>query len=122
MDWFEKLPVNCPSAKAVSRESFYFRLGSIPPDESDFWSHRKRFPYKEFKVDECIAFSLSLFDSLEAVERLKRAIPALRKKTIVKLDLRPADGLIQQTGNDSHHFSWWRSKEFNTEKIKIIKS
>lgn len=120
MNWYEQLPPNCPPEEASLPEATYFRLGSIPPDDSDFWSHRQRFPHKKFHVSECVARSLSIFDDQEAAERLKRLLPAMRLKPIFQLDLTEKDGLVQQTGNDSHHFSWWRSTEFDLEIIKIL--
>ena len=60
------------------------------------------------------------FDSQDAAERLKRLLPAMRLKPIFQVDLDGKDGLIQQTGNDSHHFSWWRSIEFDLETIKNL--
>jgi hypothetical protein len=120
MKSYEKLPPNCPPETAFAPQTSYFRLGSIPPDDSDFWSHRRRFPNKVFHVSECIALSLSIFDSQEAAEKLKRLVPAMRSKPIFQVDLTEKDGLIEQTGNDSHHYSWWRSTEFDLSNIKII--
>lgn len=63
----------------------FFRLGKIPPDASDFWSHRSRFPYKVFQVSECIARSLSVFNDLDAVRQLRRLLPAMRSKSVVQV-------------------------------------
>jgi hypothetical protein len=120
MNWYEKLPPNCPPEEAHRAEATYFRLGSIPPDDSDFWSHRQRFPHKRFHVSECVARSLSVFDDQEAAEKLKRLLPTMRSKPIFQIALREKDGMIQQTGNDIHHFSWWRSTEFDLSIIKIL--
>ncbi len=120
MNWYEQLPPNCPPEEASAPKAPYFRLGSIPPDDSDFWSHRRRFPNKVFHVSECIALSLSVFDSQETAEKLKRLLPAMRSKPIFQVNLTEKDGLIEQTGNDSHHYSWWRSTEFKLSTIKII--
>jgi hypothetical protein len=120
MNWFETLPPDCPPDEAFLPDTTFFRLGSIPPDDSDFWSHRQRFPHKVFHVSECIARSLSVFNDLEAVGRLKRLIPAMRSKPIFQVDLTEKDGMVQQTGNDPHHYSWWRSTEFDLKKIKTL--
>ncbi len=56
MNWFEKLPPNCPPSEAFPPESSFFRLGIIPPDDSDFWSHRRRFPHR---VAELISVAFS---------------------------------------------------------------
>jgi len=120
MDWFEELLPNCPPSEAFPPENSFFRLGSIPPDDSDFWSHRRRFPHKVFQVSECTARSLSVFDDLEAVRRLKRLLPAMRSKPVFQVDLTKKNGMVQQTGNDLHHFSCWRSTEFDLNTIKVL--
>jgi hypothetical protein len=120
MEWFEELPKDCPPKEAFSPGNSFYRIGSIPPADNDFWSHRKRFPYRFFQVSECVAHSLSVFDDREAVERLQRLLPAMRGKPLLKLDLIASDGMIQQTGNDPHHFSWWRSTQFDLQTIKIV--
>ena len=122
MNWYEKLPPDCPPIDALVPERTYFRLGSIPPSDSDFWSHRQRFPHKIFQVSECVARSLSVFDNLEAAQHLKELLPTMRNKPICQLDLMETDGLIQQTGNDKHHFSWWRSVQFDLSTVKILDS
>jgi len=122
MDWYEELPPHCPPEEAWSPEAIFFRLGSVPPDDSDFWSHRQRFPHKVFQVSECIARSLSVFDDQVAAERLKRLLPSMRSKPVFQIDLTEKHGLVQQTGNDQHHFSWWRSTEFDLSMIKILES
>jgi hypothetical protein len=122
MKWFEELPPDCPPADATPANGQFYRLGSIPPEDSDFWSHRMRFPDKFFQVSECQARSVSIFDSINAVEKLQRRYPILAKKPIFKIDLTPNDGLSLQTGEDEHHFSWWRSTEFQMTSIKIIDS
>lgn len=120
MTWFEALPPDCPPDEAFSPENSFFRLGSIPPDASDFWSHRRLFPHKVFQVSECIARSLSVFDDLEAVRQLRRLLPAMRSKPIFQVDLTGKHGLILQTGNNLHHYSWWRSTGFDLQTIHII--
>ena len=87
MNWYEKLPPNCPPLEAFATEETYFRLGSIPPSDSDFWSHRQRFPNKAFNVSECVARSLSVFDNFEAAERLKKLLPMMRTKPVFQVDL-----------------------------------
>jgi len=61
-----------------------------------------------------------VFDDIEAVQRLKRLLPAMRSKPVFQVDLTKKDGMVQQTGNDLHHFSWWRSMEFDLSTIKIL--
>lgn len=120
MNWYEELPPDCPPEEAETPQSHYFRLGNIPPTDSDFWSHRRKFPFKKFHVNECIARSLSVFDKKESAEHLKMLLPSMRLKPIFQLELEAKDGLILQTGIDLHHFSWWRSIDFDIHNLKII--
>jgi hypothetical protein len=120
MNWYEELPFGCPPEEAKLPEGVYFRLGSIPPDDSDFWSHRRLFPHKKFHVDECVARSLSVFDTHDAAEHLRQLLPAMRSKPIFQLNLVEKDGLVQQTGKNIHHFSWWRSMDFNIDIVKTV--
>lgn len=70
-------------------------------------------------MNECIARSLSVFDEYESAIRLKKLLPAMRMKPIFEIPLQEKDGLILQTSNDLHHYSWWRSTEFNLDDINI---
>jgi hypothetical protein len=64
--------------------------------------------------------SLSVFNTIESAERLRKLLPAMRSKSIFQVDLKENDGLVQQTGNDEHHFSWWRSTQFDLSTLKIL--
>ncbi len=120
MNWSESLPLDCPPLEAFVPKEPYFRLGSVPPSDSCFWSHRQRFPHRVFYVSECVARSLSVFNDNEGAKRVKNIVPNLRNKPIFQVDLTEEDGLVPQTGNDIHHHSWWRSITFNLSKIKIL--
>jgi hypothetical protein len=54
-------------------------------------------------------------------ENLPPDCPPEGSKPIFQLDLTETDGLILQTGSDPHHFSWWRSVDFDLSNIKITK-
>jgi hypothetical protein len=114
MNWFESLPNECPPKEAVDTEGYtvYRITESTPPNDSDFYSHRMKFPEKIFKVDECQARSLSVYDDYNATLNVTK-LPTFKKKTnfIVELNLRKGDGLIAKTSGPNH-YSWWRSRDF----------
>ena len=120
--WFEELPEQCPPSDAINPNgNVYYRLvETFPPACKDFWSHRKAWPEKVFKVDECRAKSVSIFDHVDECRKLTK-LPLHKDKYIVQLALISSDGVLKQTGRKSHH-SWWRSPDFDPRKSAIIDS
>lgn len=111
MDWFEELPDDCPPKSAEKPNSDYFRLvANNPANENDFKSHRARWPKRKFNTTECRARSLSVFSDISGAEDLKK-LPRHKSKTIVKLSLTQEMGLVEQTGRNKLHHSWWRTSE-----------
>jgi hypothetical protein len=119
--WAEELPEGCPPRQADPSEGIYYRLGNKPPTEEDFFSHRKLYPLKVFKVDECRALSVSVFNDLDAVKQLF-SLPTMKGKPInvLELSLTPENGVILQTGRDVHHYSWWKSSVFDLSKCVAL--
>lgn len=121
MNWFETLPDKCPPSEAVTAEGMrvYRAIASSPATEEDFKSHRELFPNKFFSVTECQARSLSVHDNIAETEKLKK-LPRFRDSFFVmELELSAGDGLILKT-NGPHHYSWWRSSEFNYGEREIV--
>ncbi|KJU84907.1 hypothetical protein MBAV_002898 [Candidatus Magnetobacterium bavaricum] len=81
-------------------------MDTNPPTETDFKSHRKRWPDRTFGVDECQARSVSVWDEAEACKKIM-AIPLNNHKRIAKLLLNKESGRLRQVGNKKQHFSWW---------------
>lgn len=124
MNWFEELPEQCPPKEAFNPEgfSFYRFSSSENPDLNDFLSHRYLHPTTVFNnVPECIARSLSVYDSLEKCINLRK-LPRHRNKwkSILELKLNADDGLVMKTFPDPNHYSWWRSNSFKLETAKIV--
>lgn len=122
MEWFEELPQYCPPADASQSIGTYYRIADgNPASSADYFSQRKLQPDKVFKgqgIDECITRAVSLFkDVADAKKRLK--LPKFRHSYIARVDLEPKDGMIKKTFRDSH-YSWWRSKNFDVRKAKIV--
>lgn len=116
----EELPNNCPPEDAAPPASKYYRIGSNPPQEEDFFSHRKLYPFKAFKVGECRARSVSIFDTLESVDIIRNIAPTLKNKYVLEVDLVEKDGVVLQTGNNNNHYSWWKSANFDFNNCTVI--
>lgn len=110
IDYYEDLPESCPEdgAEAVDNVAFYRFVSSNPATDSDFLSHRKKYPKKKFQVSECRAMSLSVFKVSDILDLTK--LPAI-KGIRATVTLSTQDGLVKQTGDGGHH-SWWRSTSF----------
>lgn len=119
-EWYEDLPEKCPPEDAIrpNNQKFYRLCDSPPPQNVDFFSHRKLFPFKPFNTTECIAQSLSIWESKEKCLSLKK-LPAHKKKSVIEFKLSHSDGLILKTGQ-VFHYSWWRSKSFDISRCEIL--
>ena len=73
--WAESLPDGCPpeNAFAPQNDMFYRLVDTVPPEDKDFWSHRKLFPNRKFNISECLACSCSMPTSfIGYVRRFRR--------------------------------------------------
>lgn len=114
MDFHEQLPNECPprEAEEILAEREVFRLvGTNPPADWDFQSHRLRWR-KKFFSDECTARALSV-SATKAHAELTAKLPRMKPGLIVcRVKLAAGAGMILQTGSDKNHYSWWRSAAF----------
>ena len=120
MDFFEKLPQNCPPAKAKmpNNEICYRLVKGFPPSIEDFYSQRKLYPNRNFNVNECIARAVSLQRTSWACEQIKK-FPIHKNKIVVKITLDESSGMILKTSRS--HYSWWMSLGFNAvEKSELV--
>lgn len=125
MDWFETLPQQCPPFEATASDgvSFFRLLLSNPATEQDFLSQRALFKTKPFKVSECQARSISIFSNIHDCIKVSK-LPTFRGKDtyLGEFVLSLNDGVILNTPSHSSnsHFSWWRTKDFDFLKVKVI--
>jgi hypothetical protein len=112
-DWVEDLPFGCPPTEAVipSGKTFYRLVSKYPPSEKDFYPHIKLYPNKSFN-DICMASGLSISDSIDGCQELKK-LPNLKSKKIAKIILNNKSGVILKTTSRRYHFTWWVAKSFN---------
>ena len=110
--WAEILPPGCPSTDAPERPGRYYRaVTHVPPVAADFYSYRRLYPQQFFKVGECLARGISVFESLSDCEKMLK-LPNLRGRLLVSIDIPSDGGAIQKTGSVGH-FSWWRCAAFD---------
>lgn len=112
--WAEDLPEFCPPPDAIAPNyQVYYRLVTkLPVEVGDFYSSRSQFPLKEYNVPECIALSTSIWsDRLACQNLLKNNVH--RGKHLIEIMLPPESGLIKKTGQNDHHYSWWRKNSFD---------
>ena len=112
--WAEPLPENCPpnEAKEPDGDTYFRHASDCPTREEDFYSNRKLYPERKFRVSECVARALSVYDN-DAVCVKMRNFPTLKDKFVIRITLPKESGVIQRTGNNASHYSWWKLAAFN---------
>ncbi|MED5098671.1 hypothetical protein P9858_00875 [Niallia circulans] len=106
----EHVPENCPpnTAKDNAFDQVFRLCLNNPPNSDDFLSHvelKKRFPPEK----TCNAAGISIHTNIEDSERLRRFIPAYRKKGYVSKGQIPqgfGKTLATPTNGDTHHTFW----------------
>jgi hypothetical protein len=86
----------------------YRLIRGANPTSGDFKSYRELYPERIFYAPECQVCGLSVYTDIADVERLKRRVPATRKKKVSYGELTREFGMLLHTPSfeDSHH-SWW---------------
>lgn len=108
--WPDHFPDDCPPKTSDSANGRVYRLvGASPPNENDFLSWKQRSPNKDYGVKACQSCGLSVFVDLDHCRRLRRLVPALRKKHIATGELESQHGRIQNTPSNKmkEHYTWW---------------
>ena len=115
--WSERLPDQCPPDVALNPDGLvFYRLCSAPPPTlDDFKSQRANCPTCNFKVDECITSSLSVWDDIDKCLNLLK-LPRHKGKAAMQLELSSNDGLVLQTFKPNH-YSWWRTQSFDIATV-----
>jgi len=125
INYFEDLAstgIPCPHIDAFVPDGMqeYYRALKMGIPPSDNYIPSKIHKDKP-ELDECIKKSVSIYDNQERLINAFYKTPAHKKKTRILglLVLNSKDGMLKQTFNPGHH-SWWRSKEFNPDSVKIM--
>ena len=124
MTFFEVLPEGCPPKDGVSDavpDLLYRAVRNNPTISGDFLSKKAEKPHVNYEFDECEVRSVSLFSRLEDCQGLAE-LPRFKNKgyMVASLSLRPEDGVLKQTGGETH-YSWWRSILFDPS-VAIVMS
>ena len=111
----EHLPDSCPptGARHPTGELFYRVVKTNPPTDIDFYSQYKKQPNRLFP-DLCQAKALSIYQSVEECDTIRKATKEYRGGHIVSIRLTEESGLIHNynTSSSTHH-SWWLYQIYN---------
>ena len=122
IEWAVEMPEGCPPQDIlIPKNEKMYRL-TINPDkvtDDDFKSYIEMYPEKKYNgTQKIMAAGLSLI-STDKPQNL--TFPMMKKfKGVAELILNPEDGVLQQTGKNIEHYTWWRTKAFDINKAKII--
>ena len=126
MNWTEQLPKGCPPRTAEEAEEgkvFYRIVKSIPPTVNDFASMQKENPKRALQFagtrQESYTYGISLFDDIEAVREVQKQYSKFRGKPVVELTLKQGDGLVVHTSD--HHWTWWKTDDFDISVCKEVR-
>lgn len=118
-NWVEVLPEKCPPEGSFepTGQIFYriINADSLPLCDDHFRPTELRYSTQRFPVPECIQKAVSIWNNLQAMERICKLGDWQVKKPF-SLTLPKGSGLIKQTGRHLEHFSWWRISEFEPVK------
>lgn len=124
-NWADELPENCPPEEVcISQGCTFYRYiaNDSEIEERDWLNHIKRYPKIHFEGEKKImAAGLSLQDDIDNA-RNNLLLPLIRKnyKGLASINLLPVDGVLKQTTNDVHHYTWWRTNSCDLTKAQIV--
>ena len=121
--WTCEMPDGCPPNDIqVAFQHPFFRLAQNANaySENDFLSYVQMYPERPWGEMLPLAMGLSVIDN-EAKARKNLKLPMYRNyKGIIVLELNPQDGVVKQTGVHRSHYTWWRTKTFQTSDLKML--
>lgn len=102
-------PAQCPpvGAEYVTRD-LYKAINGRQPNQRDFDSFAEKDRPGTDKM-KCNSWGLSVWPDMAAVEHGRSAIPAFRKKKIIRFSVTPNDGCLAYTpsaAQPDHHTFW----------------
>lgn len=121
--WACQMPEGCPPNDVLVPDNHpFFRLSKLSDAYSsdDFMSYAESNPERFWGDQLPLAVGLSLIDN-EVKARKNLQLPFFRNfKGIIALTLFPIDGVVKQTGVHRSHYTWWRTKAFQTSNLKML--
>jgi len=117
--WKHLYTMNCPAlwATQADLDSVYRLVDSMSIELSDFEPNIVRFPKKPYP-DTCVASGTSVFDDYNAVEAIRKKIPAFKNKLIAEGSIAQSDGVIKAESNS--HITWWVFINNPQNKFQVI--
>lgn len=113
--WPDSFPDQCPPADATASSDTFFRIVADPISEQDFWGHRalieaQLIPELRHAEDPCELEGVSVFDTAENAERIRKSNGRLRKLRVAAGSLSDS-GVVKRTRTSAGHHTWWRPSE-----------
>lgn len=86
----------------------YRRLRALPACKEDFYSHRET--NTPCPAPDCDCWGLSVWLKIEDVRHALKVYRAFRNSPIVKVNIKPENGVIMHTGSNRQpeHRTFWR--------------
>jgi hypothetical protein len=112
----EHLP-ECPHLKSVSKVQDYFRVMINGQIETKNFIGKAYLPnaVKLKTPENCDTCAVSINPTPADAQGLIQSVPAFRRGTIIKLEIKAHHGLVHD--NYPGHANWWHPKEFDPTTI-----
>lgn len=124
-NWADVMPANCPPIEvSISHGDTFYRFTEkedvISPNDwlNQLMLHPKNTFTNAVKI---LAAGLSMCNDLNDAKR-QLNLPYIKKKFkgLAQISLDPEDGVIKQTSDNQHHYTWWRTKTCNLNKAQMV--
>lgn len=123
--WSCEMPENCPPQDVLmATDHPFYRLSrnAVTYDQDDFRSYAELNPSRDWGKMLPLAVGLSLIDDASKAVRNLR-LPMFRNyQGVIQLQLKPTDGVLQQTGAHRSHYTWWRTTTFSFDNLNMLKT
>jgi hypothetical protein len=122
-EWTCDMPVGCPPEDIVVAHNHpFFRLARYADqyDAGDFKSYVELAPYKDWGDDLPLAIGLSIIDGEKNARKKLKSPFYSRFKGIIAIKLDEVDGVLKQSGKHLSHYTWWRTKHFSIDNLKML--
>lgn len=125
VEWATNLPEGCPPQNILvplNAKMYRLTLEKDKVSEDDFKTYLEKFPEKNYSGSlKNMAAGLSLLSTNEPLELFN--LPLMKNfNGVAELNLNPTDGVLQKTGKDDKHYTWWRTNQFDINSAKMIKN
>lgn len=121
--WGFVVPDNCPPQDIdVPTDQYFYRLSRKKNsyNDKDFLTKAQKNPNNPWGDMIIYAVGLSLVLGLEEA-KAEIKLPKFKGfQGIIELVLNPTDGVVKQTGGYDCHYTFWFTKEFSTDNLKMI--